>query len=124
MTKPTVLIAEDAIDISNLIAILLETMGCEVVGTVDNGDDAFTEHSRLNPDLTLLDIDMPGSDGISALHRIMQATPDAYVVMLTAHGETVVAEACLAKGARDFVTKVSSDGNLHEKLRSIVDGLG
>lgn len=88
--------------------ILASDAGLEVVGDAEDGLDALDKVKRLNPDVVLLDVEMPVMDGLEALSRIMAETPTP-VVMLSGLGQkdARVAVKCLEHGAIDFIPKPS-----------------
>jgi len=83
----------------------------EVVGTVANGLDLLDAASRLDPDLIVLDISMPGLDGLEAARRLKAAGCRSRIVFLTVHEDADYAAEALALGADAYVVKsrVASD---------------
>lgn len=79
----TVLVVDDNSDVRSLLVELLELKNFQVVGTGQNGNDAVTLYEKLKPDITLLDVVMPGTDGLYALDRIREINSDAIVIMIT-----------------------------------------
>lgn len=88
--------------------ILASDAGIAVAGDAVDGLDALDKVKRLNPDIVLLDVEMPVMDGLEALSRIMAETPTP-VVMLSGlgRGDACVAVKCLEHGAIDFIPKPS-----------------
>jgi len=79
----TVLVVDDNPDVRSLLVELLEMKNFHVVGTGRNGDDAVTLYEKLKPDVTLLDVVMPDTDGLYALDHIREINSDAIVIMIT-----------------------------------------
>jgi len=83
----------------------------EVVGTVTNGLDLLAAATRLKPDLIVLDISMPGLNGLEAARRLKEAGCRSRMVFLTVHEDADYARQALALGAEGYVvkTRVASD---------------
>lgn len=99
-----ILIADDAAFIRMRYARILGNSGYEVV-EASNGAEALERYRECRPDAVLLDINMPGMDGIMALHEIMNMDPTAQVAMVTCVGTQSIVLTALKTGARDFVVK-------------------
>ncbi len=107
--KTTVLIADDQSSIRNLIKTIVSSLGGEVVAEAENGFEAFEHYKKLNPDLVLLDINMPIMDGVEALNKIIATNPAANVAMLTSQNTVEVIKKCASQGAKYFVLKESAE---------------
>ena len=79
----TVIVVDDNSDVRSLLVELLELKNFQVVGTGHNGNDAVTLYEKLKPDITLLDVVMPDTDGLYALDHIREMNSDAAVIMIT-----------------------------------------
>lgn len=104
-----VLIVDDSAFMRTAVRqILASDAGIAVAGDAEDGLDALDKIKRLNPDVVLLDVEMPVMDGLEALSRIMAETPIP-VVMLSGLGkrDARVAVKCLKHGAIDFIPKPS-----------------
>lgn len=99
-----ILIVDDEADIRRSLAGILEDEGYQVV-EASNGADALELVREEVPDLVLLDIWMPGLDGIQTLERIKNVVPDMTVVMMSGHGTIETAVRATKLGAFDFVEK-------------------
>ena len=127
MTAIRVLLVDDDQLIRKMLAALLSTLGAEVVGEAENGKQAVLFQSKLNPDVTFLDIQMPVKNGFDALREIKRQDAHADVIMLTASDDTVIAESCINAGARSYIKKGESFealGPVVEKLLSTVQVRG
>ena len=100
----TILIVEDHKAVRRLIRRELEGLAAEVL-ECDNGAEAALIYSRHHPDVVLMDIQMPGVDGLAATQRIKQAHPDARVIFVTDYDESEFRLAAVELGASGFVTK-------------------
>jgi DNA-binding NarL/FixJ family response regulator len=101
-----VLIADDhRLFAEALRAILSADERIEVVGLAASGEDAVSKAGRLSPDVVLMDISMPGLDGVEATRRILDAVPDARVLMVTGSDAQEDVDAARGAGASGYVTK-------------------
>ena len=107
---PTVLIVDDHAGYRSAARALLESEGFEVIGESASGEDALAQCERLRPDLVLLDIGLPGIDGIEVAVRLAQrANPPA--VVLTSSRDGIGCESIFrACGARGFIPKAELSG--------------
>lgn len=100
-----VLVVDDAAFMRKMVGDALASGGHEVVGEAGSGGEAIDRFRELQPEVTTLDITMPGKDGLEALREIVAMDPSARIVMCSALGqESKVLEAIMA-GAKDFVVK-------------------
>lgn len=117
-----VLIAEDDDQFRAGLAELLGAHGVDVVGTASNGKDAIDVTRMLRPDVVLMDIHMPGLNGIEATRGVVRVWPEARVVMLTISGDgTDVLDALLA-GATGYLVKGTSPEALVAGIRAAAAG--
>ncbi len=112
-----VLVVEDDPNFGRLLRFQLQREGFEV-HVVVNGDDAVSRAEEIEPDIVLLDIMLPGKDGVSVLIELRALNPDLPVVMMTAAGSVDIAVDCMRKGAYDFLTKPFDFDRLHAILRN------
>ena len=101
--RATILIADDAVHIRRLCALLLEPHGFQVLEAED-GPDAVEMYRQHRPDVICLDVGMPGG-GLAALREIKAMDAGARVVMLTGQHDALTVKAALAAGVRDYVVK-------------------
>ena len=106
-----VLVVEDESLIRLDIVETLEDAGYDVVGEADNGDDAVQLADELEPDLIVMDVKMPGKDGITAATEIMEKRRVA-VVMLTAFSQRDLVERARDAGAMAYVVKPFTPADL------------
>lgn len=100
----------------------LEAEGFEIVGEAGNGDDALRLALALHPDVVLMDVSMPSSDGIDATRAIMHADSRQHVVMLTMHMDSDVIDSAIRAGAVGYLTKDCSISEVAEAVRLAADG--
>lgn len=112
-----VLIAEDETIIRMDLRQLLEAHGFEVCGEARDGDEAIALARELEPDVVLLDIRMPGPDGVECARRIYAERP-VPIVMVTAFGDRGLLERALAAGAFGYLTKPFREADLIPAIRA------
>jgi UDP-3-O-acyl N-acetylglucosamine deacetylase len=115
-----VLIVDDEERVVQSIAGVLEDEGFRVV-SARSGEEAIGAFQRENPDVTLLDIWMPGMDGIEVLKRIKGMVPDCQVIMISGHATISMAMAAVKLGAFDFIEKPISLDVLLMTIRRALD---
>lgn len=103
-----ILIVDDEVSILNMMKMTLQVDGYEVL-TSTNGPEALKIFHNEAPDVVLLDVRMPGMNGIEVLGRIKEMNPDAEVIIISGHGDMEMAVECLRKEASNFLTKPVSD---------------
>jgi DNA-binding NarL/FixJ family response regulator len=94
----------------------------KVVGEASDADSAVAQMAQLKPDIVLMDIDMPGEDGISTTRRIKAEFPDVTVVMLTVHDATDKLLDAIKAGAQGYLVKNIRSGELLDQLRGLKRG--
>jgi len=94
----------------------------DVVGVAHNGLEMVLEAMRLNPDIIVADISMPGLDGIEAAHQLREMGAKATIVFLTIHESPEFVEACLAEGALGFVVKSHMKADLIPAINAALSG--
>lgn len=118
-----VLIAEDQAMIRGALAALLAgEPDIEVVAQVDRGDRALQEVLRLGPDVALLDIEMPGMDGIAAAAAISEQLPSCRALILTVFGRPGYLRRAVDAGASGFLLKDAPPAELASAIRRTANG--
>ncbi len=113
----TVVVVDDAPDVRVLVRTRLRVSGVfEVVGEGSDGEQAVELAAELRPTVMLLDVSMPGTDGLEALPRILAASPGTRVVMFSGFEEHGLVDRALALGATAFVEKSTPVDLLVERL--------
>jgi DNA-binding NarL/FixJ family response regulator len=118
-----VLIADDHSVVRRGLRALLDTLeGFEVVGEATDGDSAVHEAQLLAPDAVLMDVRMPGSDGVEATRRIRAAVPHTAVLILTMHDDDATVFTAMQAGARGYLLKGAEQDEIAAAIRSVVAG--
>ena len=124
-TKPKlkVFIADDSSFIHDrLPGVLAEISGVEVIGEAINGNEALDSILKLNPDVVLLDIRMPGKTGIEVLSELKKEKPELKVIMLTNYPYPQYRQKCMELGATYFFEKSNDFEKLFNVLKEMAAG--
>ncbi len=114
---PRLLVVEDDADLRTLVAERLRSEGY-TVDTAETGPEAVERADAAPPDLVVLDVMLPGFDGLEVCRRLRAKLPRLYVVMLTARASEVDRVVGLEVGADDYVTKPFSVAELVARVRA------
>ncbi len=115
-----VLIVDDIPETRDHLAKLLGfESDIEVVGTAASGTEALAKASKMQPDVILMDINMPDMDGISATEKLSAQVPNAAVVMMSVQGEADYLRRSMLAGAREFLVKPFSSDELTASIRQV-----
>src|SRR5947209_7069355 len=94
----------------------------ELVGQAETGEAALDAIERLNPEVVLMDVRLPGIDGVSAVKRIHQSAPNVKFVIFSAYGDKRLLSDAIAAGARGYVMKGSPPEDLLRAIRTVAEG--
>jgi DNA-binding NarL/FixJ family response regulator len=118
-----VLIVDDhAIVRTGLAQLLGTTDDLELAGATGDGDEAVALAAELQPDVVLMDLSMPGTDGVTATARIMAQNPDAHVLVLTSFSDQARILDSLQAGAEGYLLKHSEPEVILAGIREVVAG--
>jgi DNA-binding NarL/FixJ family response regulator len=117
-----VLVADDQQVVRDGLCLMLGMLGIEVVGTAIDGTDAVRQAAADVPDIVLMDLNMPNCDGVEATRQIVRQQPDVHVVVLTSFSEDENVVAALRAGARGFLTKNASAGEIIQAISTVSAG--
>lgn len=123
MNKTRILIADDhAVYRMGLVALFETEPGFEVVGEADDGNSALDLAIKLKPDVVLMDIMMPGMDGIAATKAIHEQLPDARILILTTSTTSDDLAGARRNGAAGAITKSADNSRLLDAIRAVASG--
>lgn len=123
MTAINVGIVEDDADLRESFAILVGgSAGLACVGAFESAEAALAALPELRPDVVLMDINLPGLNGIECTRRLKQALPAVNVVMLTTFDDSTKVFEALKAGASGYLLKRSSDAEILEAVSSVSAG--
>src|SRR5512135_2270592 len=104
MDKIRILIADDHVIFRDGLRVLINSVpDAEVVGEASTGEQAITQAAELQPDVILMDIQMPGMNGIEATRRILHTSPHIGVMVVTMFEDNDSVFAAMRAGARGYV---------------------
>src|SRR5215469_10994185 len=107
---------------SGLRAVLLSADDLEVVGEAATGEEAITLAASLQPEVIVMDLRMPGINGIEATRRIVEARPHARIVVLTLFEDDDSLFAALRAGARGYILKDANEVEVLRAIRAVSSG--
>ena len=117
-----ILIVDDHPITREALSSLLRAHGFDIVGVAADGSEAIREAARLQPELVLLDLTMPGMDGLTALPRLRDAAPDCEVVVLTASGTEENLLSAIRGGAAGYLLKTEPARRIAAFLDGVANG--
>jgi len=113
MTALRLLVVDDHAVVRRGVRALLESRpGWEICGEAVDGQDAIRKAADLKPDIVVLDISLPGLNGLEATSRILKESPESEVLILTMHHSEELAQQVIKAGARGYVLKSDADQSL------------
>lgn len=118
-----VLVVDDYEPWKRFIATVLGTHSLlEIVGQASDGLEAVQQAEKLQPDLVLLDVGLPGLNGVRATRRILEVSPASRVLMVSQTHSAEIAEAALSMGARGYVVKSDAARDLLPAIDAVLQG--
>lgn len=116
-----ILLVDDEPHIRKYVTLILKQLGSPIIIEAANGEEAIAAYQRENPDLVLLDVNMPKMDGIETLKRLKTLDPKCVVIMLTslANRETIVQ--ALESGAANYIRKDTPKDEIAQALSATID---
>ena len=127
MSKPEqtirVMLADDHRILMGSLKVLLERHGCEIVGEATTGEQALAIAAKVHPQVIILDLEMAGTGGLAAAHRMKESAPTAKVLILSAYeDESDVLEALNEAGVAGYMVKGDAPEELVSAVRTVASG--
>jgi two-component system chemotaxis response regulator CheY len=116
-----VLIVDDLAFIKIVLRDIIEKAGFRVIGEASNGEQAISLYQDTRPDVVLMDITMPGMDGLTALEKIRKIDPAARVIICSALGQQRLIVQAIQLGAKDFIVKPFQPQRIISALKKALD---
>jgi DNA-binding NarL/FixJ family response regulator len=124
-TDIRVAIIEDDATIREGYAYLIgNTSGYKIAGTYANCEDALKKIGHDDPDVLLLDVELPGMSGIDALPKLKKAIPETHILILTVYEEEMLIFRALGNGAEGYLTKNTPPDKIIAAIHEVMDGGG
>ena len=116
-----VLIVDDLTFIKIVLRDIIEKAGFRVIGEASNGEQAIAMYQDTRPDVVLMDITMPGMDGLTALKKIREIDSAARVIICSALGQQQLIVQAIQLGAKDFIVKPFQPRRVIAALKKALD---
>ncbi len=120
MKNLNVMIVDDSAIMIMTLSRMFVDMGHTVVATAKTGEEAISRYSVFKPDLVTMDITMPNLNGIYAVKGIIQADPNALIVMVTSQGQEQLVIDSISSGAKGYILKPLSTERFNETIQNII----
>ena len=121
--KLRILLADDHATVREGLCMILNAQpDMHVVSTASEGEAALVEAERLKPDVVIMDISMPGLNGLDATAQLMKRSPEARVLTLTRHSDLSYLRQLMSAGASGYVMKQSPAETLLDAVRTVAGG--
>ena len=123
MKPVSILLVDDHAVVRRGLRALLETLPTwRVCGEALNGSEAVEKAAHLQPDVVILDISMPGLNGVAAAARIHEVAPKSRVLVLTMHSSEELIQSCLRAGAEGYLLKSDAEQDLISAVEALIRG--
>ncbi|HLF90909.1 MAG TPA: response regulator transcription factor [Anaerolineales bacterium] len=121
--KLKILIADDhGILRAGLRALLKSDSNLEVVGEAENGEETLRLAMQLNPDIVLMDMNMPGMNGVETTRQLIKQNADLRVLVLTIHEDYEMVREAIQAGAAGYIIKRAADSELTNAIQAVSRG--
>jgi len=121
MNTLRVMIIDDEAHVRVVLRELVKSISAEVVGELADGLEVTRQYGILQPDLVLLDINMPYKKGDEVVTELKQSYPDARIIIMTGISDSEMIGQCIDSGACGYIRKDLSFAEMHEQLKLIVE---
>jgi len=105
-----------------LVAVLQDQADLQVVGSMGTAEEAVALAARLRPDVVLLDLELPGMDGVAAIPRLLEAAPAARAIVFTAYDTDEQVFGAIQAGARGYLLKGADVAEIVRAIHNVHDG--
>jgi len=119
-----VLLVDDSRLVRKALRRIFETAGFEICGEADNGDQAVKEAPALKPDLIILDLSMPGLNGLQAAPLLRRSLPNVPIILFTIYPSVMVQRNARTAGVTSVISKDNPITSLVNEAEKLVSGTG
>lgn len=116
-----IMLVDDEPHIRKYISLILKTLGAPIIIEASNGEEAIETYQRENPDLVLMDVNMPRMDGLEALKKLREVDPNCVVIMLTSLANRESIEQAVEGGAINYIRKDTPREEIAKALRETIE---
>ena len=116
-----ILLVDDEPHIRKFVGLLLKQLGSPTIIEAANGQEALALYQQERPDLVLLDVNMPGLDGLATLRKLRELDPEVVVIMLTSLANRQVVEGAADLGACLYIRKDTPKDEMLKMLRETIE---
>jgi DNA-binding NarL/FixJ family response regulator len=120
-SRPRVVIADDY-EATRYFFKWLAEGECEIVGEVENGQEAIAAAEKLRPDVLVMDISMPGLSGLEAARLLKERTPEVKIILASQYAQPAFADEALRAGIQGYVLKEAAASELVVAIREVLAG--
>lgn len=118
-----ILLIDDEPHIRKYVSLILKSIGSPIIIEAGNGAEGVAAYQRENPDLVLLDVNMPVMDGIETLQKLKEIDPNCVVIMLTSLANRQTIEQAVELGATNYIRKDTPKNEIAQALSDTIDGV-
>lgn len=122
MKKKVLIVDDHSLVRLGLSALLGYQSDMEVAGEAEDGEEAVHMACKVRPDVIVMDLMMPGVDGVEATRRIREKLPDSHILILTTFGTSADVARAIAAGASGAIMKDTSNEDLLNAIRTVAEG--
>lgn len=121
--KTRILLVDDHPLMRKGLAMTIESESdLEVVGQAADAEDALAQFDDLDPDLAVVDVSLPGMNGLELIKHLLSRKPDLVTLVVSRHDESLYAERAIRAGARGYVSKLQADEEIIQAVRQVLRG--
>ena len=122
MKKKVLIVDDHSLVRLGLSALLGYQSDMDVAGEAEDGEEAVHMACKVHPDVIVMDLMMPGVDGVEATRRIREKLPDSHILILTTFGTSADVARAIAAGASGAIMKDTSNEDLLNAIRTVAEG--